>query len=113
VIYILDPGMYENVKRAGGLMPLSEALGETPAGAIDEYGMRLKETKFAQFYSAMDVFPEDSVLCIRRVSTMSVFKGQKKTERIHSWHVDLFRNLVNFEFPEGYTAPTAPAESAG
>lgn len=103
VIYILDPGLYENVKKAGGLLPLTEVLGETPEGAVDEYGIRFSETKFARFYTAMNVFPEDSVLCIRRVSTMSVFKGQKKTEQLHSWHVDLFTNIVNFQFPEGYT----------
>ena len=103
VIYILDPGLYENVKKAGGLLPLTEVLGETPEGAVDEYGIRFSETKFARFYTAMNVFPEDSILCIRRVSTMSVFKGQKKTERLHSWHVDLFTNIVNFQFPEGYT----------
>lgn len=102
VIYLLDPGLYENVKKAGGLLPLTEVLGETPEGAVDEYGIRFSETKFARFYTAMNVFPEDSILCIRRVSTMSVFKGQKKTEQLHSWHVDLFTNIVNFQFPEGY-----------
>ncbi len=102
VIYILDPDLYANVKHAGGLMPLAEVLGETPEGAIDDTGIRLAETKFARFFGAMDVFPEDSVLCIRRVSTMSVFKGQKKTERIHAYHTDLFTKIVNFEFPEGW-----------
>ena len=109
VIYILDPGLYENVKKAGGLLPLTEVLGEMPEGAVDEYGIRLAETKFARFYTAMNVFPEDSILCIRRVSTMSVFKGQKKTEQLHSWHVDLFTNMVNFQFPEGYTEPETTA----
>ncbi len=109
VIYILDPGLYENVKKAGGLMPLSEVLEEVPAEAVDETGIRLADLKFARFFTAMDVFPEDSVLCIRRVSTMSVFKGKKKTERIHAYHTDLFRKIVTFEFPEGYTE-TAAAE---
>ena len=102
--------MYEKVKHAGGLMPLSEALSEAPDGALDEYGLRFADTKFARYFSAMDVFPADSVLCIRRVSTMSVFKGQKKTERIHARHLDLFRNIVNFEFPEGYTEITSAAQ---
>ena len=84
VIYILDPALYETVKKAGGLMPLAEVLGELPAEAVDETGIRLADLKFARFFTAMNVFPEDSVLCIRRVSTMSVFKGQKKTERLHA-----------------------------
>ncbi len=109
VIYILDPALYANVKNAGGLMPLAEVLGEVPEEAVDDTGIRLSETKFARFFGSMDVFPEDSILCIRRVSTMAVFKGQKKTERIHSYHADLFSRIVNFEFPEGYTE-TAAAE---
>lgn len=107
VIYILDPDLYANVKKAGGLLTLEEVLGETPACAVDDYGVRLADTNFAQYYSAMHVFPEDSILCIRRVSTMSVFKGQKKTERLHAYHVELFRSILSFEFPEGYT----PAQS--
>lgn len=102
VIYILDPTLYANVKKAGGLLPLSEVLGYVPEGAVDEYGVRLADTKFARYYTAMDAFPEDSILCIRRVSTMSVFKGQEKTERLHSYHVQLFQAMLNFTFPEGY-----------
>ena len=110
VIYILDPALYENVKKAGGLMPLAEVLGEVPAEAIDDTGIRLADLKFARFFGALDVFPEDSVLCIRRVSTMAVFKGQKKTERIHAYHTDLFEKIVHFAFPEGYVETTAAAK---
>jgi hypothetical protein len=111
VMYILDPALYENVKKAGGLMPLKEALGEEPECAVDEYGVRLSETKFARYYSAMDVFPEDSILCLRRVSTMSAFKGKKKTERLHGYHLDLFRQVMAFEFPEGYSEAAEAAEA--
>ena len=64
VIYILDPSLYENIKKAGGLMPLAEVLGEMPAEAIDDTGIRLADTKFSRFFSAMDVFPEDSILML-------------------------------------------------
>jgi len=112
VIYILDPALYENVKRAGGLLPLSEFGDAASAAAIDEYGIRLSETKFAQYFSAMDVFPEDAVLCIRRISTMAVFKGQKKTERLHSYHTALFEAILAFDFPEGYTDTPAGEETS-
>ncbi|MGN1075200.1 MAG: hypothetical protein ACI4QB_09430 [Eubacteriales bacterium] len=107
VICILDPALYEDVKKAGGLLPLTEVLGETPPEAIDEYGIRFGETKFARYFTAMQVLPEDSVLCIRRLSTMSAFKGKAKSERIHAYHTALFTSMVRFEFPEGYTETTA------
>lgn len=101
VICLLDPDLYESVRYAGGLLPLSEILETVPAEAIDEYGVRFADTDFAKTFSIFTELPEDTVLCIRRVSTMAIFKGQKKTERIHSYHVDLFRQMLAF---------TAPAE---
>ena len=101
VIYLLDPALYESVRYAGGLIPLSEILETVPAAAIDEYGIRFADTDFAKTFSIFEELPEDTVLCIRRVSTMAIFKGQKKTERVHAYHVDLFRQMMAF---------TAPAE---
>ena len=111
VICILDPALYEDVKKAGGLLPLTEVLGETPSEAIDEYGIRFGETKFARYFTAMQVLPEDSVLCIRRLSTMSAFKGKAKSERLHAYHTALFTSMVRFEFPEGYTETTAAQDA--
>lgn len=109
VVCMLDPGLYEQVKGAGGLMPLAEIFDTIPETALDEYGIRLADTEFARYFTSMQVLPEDSVLCIRRVSTMAAFKGQKKTEQMHTYHVSLFRSIVNFTFPEGYVEDTEPA----
>ena len=81
-------------------MPLEEVLGYVPEEAIDEYGIRFRDTAFSEFFTATHVFPEDSILCIRRVSVMSAFKGQKKTERAHAYHTELFRSVVEFSLPE-------------
>lgn len=100
VICILDPFFYAQLQSAGALMTLEEALGYVPAEAIDAYGVRFRDTAFSEFFTATHVFPEDSILCIRRVSVMSAFKGQKKTERAHSYHTELFRSLMEFSMPE-------------
>ena len=100
VIYLLDPLLYESVKEAGGLLPLGEVLSEIPAAAIDEYGIRLGETDLYESISALQNLPEETVLCIRKISTMSVFKGQKKSEEIHAQHTALFKSLVTFESAE-------------
>lgn len=97
VILLLDPALYENVRKAGGLIPLTDLLGELPACAIDEWGIRFADTPFAQYFTAMSVFPEDTVLCVRTVSSMAAFKGKKKTEQLHENHVNMFGNLLTFE----------------
>ena len=100
VIYLLDPALYETVKMAGGLIPLSEIFETVPTSAIDEYGIRFSETDLYKTFSALSFCPEDTVLCIRRVSTMAIFKGKTKTERMHAYHVDLFTRMVTFTAPE-------------
>ena len=97
VIYMLDPLLYESVKDAGGLLPLAEVLDEIPQAAIDEYGIRLGDTALSESITGLQRLPEETVLCIRKVSTMSVFKGQKKSEEAHARHVELFRQIAAFE----------------
>lgn len=99
VVYLLDPALYAYVREAGGLLPLAEVLGEKPANAVDDYGIRLSDTELYDTFSVLQLFPEDTVLCIRRVSTMAIFKGKDKTERMHAYHVDLFTRMVTFEAP--------------
>lgn len=105
VVYFLDPELYESVKLAGGFLTLEEVLGYVPDSAIDECGIRLCDIPFGQYFDGVNSLPEETILCIRRVSTMSFLKGQKKTERIHSYHIQLFKDIVNFDFPEGYVPP--------
>ncbi len=97
VIYLLDPKLYESIKEAGGLLRLDEVLDEIPDEALDEYGILLSETDFYQSVTALQYMPEDTVLCIRKISTMSVFKGQRRTEELHTRHVELFRQIIAFD----------------
>ncbi len=97
VIYLLSPELYESVKTAGGLIPLSEFLTEVPDSAVDEYGILFSDTDFYKAVSVLQYLPADTVLCIRRTSTMPVFKGKKKAEERHEWHVDLFKQMLIFQ----------------
>ena len=99
VICLLDPALYANVKSAGGLMPLAEVLGEVPASALDDTGIRFADTDFAQYFTAAHVLPGDTVLCIRRVSTMAAFKGKRRVERAYAYHTALFCAMVEFSAP--------------
>lgn len=102
IICILGEGQYDEIKKAGGFMPLSELFDTVPEGAIDEYGVRFSETKLYKYYSEAQIFPKDAVLAIRKLSTMSAITGKKKAETLHSYARDMFVKMLNFEYPEGY-----------
>ena len=102
-ICILAEDQYLEIRAAGGFIPLSELFAETPEGAYDEYGVRLTETKFYKYYGTANMFPEDCVIAIRKLSTMSALTGRKAGEKKHAYQVDMFKRLINFEYPEGYT----------
>ncbi len=111
VICILGEEQYNEVKGEGGFLPLSEIFDEVPEGAIDDYGIRFSETKLCKFYGAAQIFPDDAVLALRRVSTMSVFTGKSKAEKKHAYHMDLFRRMAEFEYPEGYVPESGNPET--
>lgn len=104
-ICILAEDQYESVAAENGFVPLSELFDEIPDGAIDEYGIRFSETKLCKFYDSAKIFPDDAVIALRRLSTMSVFTGKKKAEKQYEYNKDLFMKILNFEYPEGYTEP--------
>ncbi len=113
VICLLDPSLYESVHEEGGFVKLSTIFSEEELSGLelyDESGVYLHSLNFGKYYSAMKDLPEDTVLCIRKVSTISVFKGKKKYEKLHEQHVDMFRSIVLFRYPEGYVPETEAAE---
>ncbi len=115
VICMLDPWLYEDVRDAGGFMEMSELFTEEELEGVelyDECGIYLSSTKFYKYYSSVSVLPEDTVLCIRKISTMSVFKGKAKYEKLHEYHESMFRSMVLFDYPEGYELPESSMTEA-
>ncbi len=109
VICLLDPGLYERVHEAGGFMRMDDIFTEDELSELDLYdacGINFSSLPFADYFTAFRDLPDDTVLCIRKVSTMSVFKGKKKYEKLHEQHVDAFSRIVGFEYPEGYVPET-------
>jgi hypothetical protein len=98
VICMLDPWLYDYVREAGGFLKLEEVLGYEPDG-VDEYGygIPLSKTPFGQFFSGVSELPEDTVLCVRRITTFAQLKGQKKVEAMHEYSLDVFRAVMSFE----------------
>lgn len=106
LLCFLCEDQYETVRDADGFVPLAEIFDEVPDYAVDAYGLRLSDTPFAQYFTICRIFPEETVVALRRVTTLSKVKGQEKMEKQAAWHRDLFEKIVNFTFPEGYTPET-------
>ena len=99
VICLLSPYMYEIVHAEGGFMPLSEIFDAVPESAYDDCAVVLAETDFGKYYNGMNDLPEDTLLCIRRLSTLAKFKGEAKTRAAHASSVELFCRMVEFKAP--------------
>lgn len=104
LLCFLAPDQYESVAEAEAFVPLTEIFGQLPEGAVDEYGIRLCETKFYKYYTAVQVFGEDTLVALKRLTTVNQMKGEKM-EKSHADHMDLFRKIGTFEYPEGYVPP--------
>ncbi len=100
MVCLLSPYMYEIVHSAGGFVPLSEIFGEIPDSAYDDCSVVLAKTDFGEYFNGINDLPEDTLICVRRLSSMAQFKGIKKTEAAHAANVALFRAIVEFEAPE-------------
>lgn len=61
----------------------------------------LSYTNFGKHFSAMKVFPEDTILCLRRISTMQSLFNKNRTEREYADQVDFYERIINFTPPEG------------
>ena len=100
---------YQNVADAQAFVPLEEIFGYIPEGAVDECGLRLCDTKFYKYYTAVQIFGEDTVIALKKLTTINKMKGEEM-ERYHTSHRDLFRAIGAFEYPEGYVPPEETAE---
>ena len=96
VICLLDPWLYADVRDAGGFLPLAEVLGAQPSYAVDDYAVRVADTPAGQYFSILAGLDEDTLLCVRRMSSFSFFKGKDKTERYHAYCLSTVRKMFDF-----------------
>mgnify|MGYP005977256127 CR=1 FL=1 len=87
------------VRAADGFLPLADALGYTPANAVDEYAVRIGDTPLGSYFSVLRGLDADTLLCVRRMSSFSFLKGQTRTEKYYSYCIDTFKKIFTFEAP--------------
>ena len=114
VICLIDPEQYKNAYKAGVFAPLSELFGENniPEYAYDDCALLLSETNFSKFFTAMSVFPDDTLICVRKMSSVSAIKGKSKAEREYNNQLRLFYSIIAFTPPEGFSSNEYETESA-
>ncbi|MBQ4557448.1 MAG: hypothetical protein IJA60_07370 [Clostridia bacterium] len=107
IICLLDPYLYESVyvvddngEKLSGFMKLSDVLGYVPENAYDEYSIRIKDTPLGKHFTILQNLEEDTLLCVREMSSMSSLWNKKRTEEYHAYCLDVFRAIFEFEAPE-------------
>ncbi len=110
VICLVDPAQYQNVLANNGWVRLEDAIGYIPDNAFDDYSIRFSDTPFSQYYTACSILPDNMLLCIKQRSIVSSFSSEKKEEEKYKYSIELFKNILDFEFPIGYTPETGGEE---
>lgn len=100
IICLVDEYWFDYVNESSGFLPLAEVLGYKPDNMINEYGVYLKDTAFGQFYTVFENLPDNIVLCIRRMTTTTIFKSTKKEETRYEYHLQMFKDIFDFKLKE-------------
>ena len=92
-IWLVNSAVYEAQHMAGEhSVPLAETFGTTPAGAYDEYAIRLGDTAFYQYYEALQVLPADTLIVLRRGYVFA-------NEQAYAQFKALYRAIIEFKAP--------------
>lgn len=102
-VMFLDSIIYEDLKNEGSLVKLEDSLGYCPDEALDDYGIKLYDTKFCKYYSAFKTMPEETVLCLRAVGSANAMSpSEKAAQKTFERNKALFVDIMSFEYPEGF-----------
>jgi hypothetical protein len=101
-VYILSPYLYSLLKDAGRLKPLSEVYtdGTLPAGAMEDgFGIALKDTDFYKYNPAVQVYPENAILCLAQ-SKDKKLGGRSSKPELYAQDMAFFKAIADFEVKE-------------
>ena len=90
-ILLLDPVIYEGLKKDGIIMPLTEVLGFEPTVANDGYSFKLSELPLYK-KPGFSALPKDTVLCVKYTRSFALL-DKESAEAKHSFNLDVFRWL--------------------
>ena len=94
-VYIISPSLYDNLKSASRLAPLSELYpdGNLPAGAMaDGFGIALEKTDFYRYNPSVQVLQDDLVLCILKPNLV----GANSEDKTYGEAKEFFRAIADY-----------------
>ncbi len=110
-LLFLSPENYDLLKKHNILVALKD-LGyeELPYAAIDEYAIRLKDLDASVFFAGFACLPDDTVVCIKRISESK--DGKSKADKHQANHIELFKRIVGFELPDDFVIQSQDGEKS-
>ncbi len=94
LLCILDPQLHTEIAAAEGFVPLSEIFGDDiPDSFYGEYGIRLGDTPFYEYFKDIHFLPADTVLAVRTITLDPSEKKQKSQE----YHIEVLRKIALFD----------------
>lgn len=95
-ICLLSPYLFERVAEADGFLPIGDYVGDAEVEYVGEYGVLLNSTVFGRL-PGLSVLPDDTVLCVRRVSTMASLFDKKQTEKNHALNIETVKRIFEMK----------------
>ena len=95
-IWLVSEYVYTEKRLWERAMPLAELWGEEiPAGAYDEYAVRLGDTALYRYYDALRLLPADTLIILTRGWVM----GSSGDAKTYEEYTRLYRAMVDFQAP--------------
>lgn len=96
LLLLLDPEEYKLVKDGEGLISLSEVADVSGLVLNDEYSIKLSDTGFGKYFELNKILPEDTLLCFRKVSTLSFLKPSGKENERYEYNKRMTKKILEF-----------------
>lgn len=97
-IFFLSYDLYKKNYDLGRFAELESVLGYKPDNMIDECAIYLKDTDFGKYFDYINVLPENTVICFKKLPQISFLNKEKDIEKYNN-NVQMLKDILNFELP--------------
>ncbi len=97
LICLLDPAWYDVAKKQDAFVPIAELTDKEFDCMYDDSALYLHQTPFGEYFTAMNGFPEDTLICFRRMSSASGLKNEDAEEERYEYNKRFFIDILEFD----------------
>ncbi len=94
-ILILSPECFETALSGGALERLSDIGVAENGAAVNEYALKLSELGFARQYISFSAFPDDTLICFKRISEIN--SSRKSKQEMRAECIELFCKMAEYK----------------